>query len=445
MYGFWYELKESKLISSKKFQRLVRSEHFSENELAGFISRQLVETEQSTKAVAETLEKLYDKSRVVYVKANAVADFKRDNNLVKVRDVNDYHHAKDAFINIVVGNVHDEKFTKNPLNFLRNNQHEKYSMRRMFDFDIIRNEQPVWIAGENGTIADISKAYYKNDVLATRYTYEETGAFFDLKPVKKGKGQYPLKTSDSRFADIEKYGGYNKISGAYFTLVQHEKKGKKITTLENIPVYLTEKIKQDNSVFEQYVKETLKLENAKILIPKIKLHTLFCIEGIYMTIAGRTGDQIAFRNAMQLVLSKENYIYAKQISKYSEYLKINTTDNDPELYSDGEITAEKNKRFFDELKEKTVTVYSNIFGSFGSKLNTEKFKNLSLKEQCDILSKMLDMFKHSTRGSDLSAVDGAKVAGLIRFNKDISRIENISIINQSQTGMFKTITDLKKL
>ena len=38
---------------------------------------------------------------------------------MKVRNVNDYHHAQDAYLNIVVGNSYDVKFTKSPMNFVK--------------------------------------------------------------------------------------------------------------------------------------------------------------------------------------------------------------------------------------------------------------------------------------------------------------------------------------
>lgn len=33
-------------------------------------------------------------------------------DMIKVREVNDFHHAKDAYLNIVVGNTYYVKFTK---------------------------------------------------------------------------------------------------------------------------------------------------------------------------------------------------------------------------------------------------------------------------------------------------------------------------------------------
>ena len=80
----------------------MRTEDFSDEELSGFIERQIVETRQSSKAVAELLEHLNEHTEIVNDKAELVSDFRHDNNMLKSRRINDYHHAKDAFLYIVV-------------------------------------------------------------------------------------------------------------------------------------------------------------------------------------------------------------------------------------------------------------------------------------------------------------------------------------------------------
>lgn len=84
------------LISKKKYDRLTRTGDFTDDELAGFISRQLVETRQSSKTVVELLGRLMPDSRIVQVKAGITSEFRRhDLNVLKSRRVNDYHHAKE--------------------------------------------------------------------------------------------------------------------------------------------------------------------------------------------------------------------------------------------------------------------------------------------------------------------------------------------------------------
>lgn len=56
MIDFWRLLKHSGLINDEKFIRLTRKAPFTEEERLGFINRQLVETRQSSKALAEILK-----------------------------------------------------------------------------------------------------------------------------------------------------------------------------------------------------------------------------------------------------------------------------------------------------------------------------------------------------------------------------------------------------
>lgn len=96
MMPFWKSLLTGGFIPKEKYDRLVRNNPLDANELAGFIERQIVETRQSTKAVAEILKKILPDTEIVYVKAKTVSKFRQDFDFIKVRDMNDLHHAKDA-------------------------------------------------------------------------------------------------------------------------------------------------------------------------------------------------------------------------------------------------------------------------------------------------------------------------------------------------------------
>lgn len=112
MHGYWSYLHKVGLVSDEKYKRLTRSTPFTEEEKFEFINRQLVETRQSTKAVATLLKEMYPETEIVFVKAGTVSDFRHEFKLPKSRAVNDLHHAKDAYLNIVVGNVFHCKFSR---------------------------------------------------------------------------------------------------------------------------------------------------------------------------------------------------------------------------------------------------------------------------------------------------------------------------------------------
>lgn len=101
---------QSKFITREKYNCLVCRKAFSDEQLAGFIARQIVETRQGTKAVAHLFEKMFPDSEVVHVKAGNVSAFRQERDLLKCRSVNDFHHAQNAYLNIVVGNTYFVKF-----------------------------------------------------------------------------------------------------------------------------------------------------------------------------------------------------------------------------------------------------------------------------------------------------------------------------------------------
>ena len=113
MRGYWESLRNNGLMSDEKFRRLTRTSGFTDEEKLGFINRQLVETRQSTKALTEILrEKFGDATEIVFVKAGLTSDFRNEFELPKSRILNDLHHAKDAYLNIVTGNVYNSRFSK---------------------------------------------------------------------------------------------------------------------------------------------------------------------------------------------------------------------------------------------------------------------------------------------------------------------------------------------
>ena len=58
------------------------------------------------------MKERYPQAEIVYCKAGLVSEFRQEFDLLKSRTYNDLHHAVDAYLNIVVGNVYFVKFTK---------------------------------------------------------------------------------------------------------------------------------------------------------------------------------------------------------------------------------------------------------------------------------------------------------------------------------------------
>lgn len=446
--ALWSTLLKKGLISKEKYKRLTRTEPFGEDELAGFIARQLVETRQSTKAVAHLLEEAYPDAEIVYAKARAVSEFRHKFDMIKVREVNDFHHAKDAYLNIVVGNTYYVKFTKDAAWFVRNNPGRTYNLKKMFENETVkRGNETAWIPGDNGTICTVKKWMRKNNVLFTRRAYEVKGGLFDQNILKKGKGQIPIKGgADERLQSIEKYGAYNKASGAYFMLVESDgKKGERKRTIEFVPVYLAKSLEESEELRRRYCEEELGLVNPDVRILKIKINTLFDVDGFKMHLSGRTGKQLLFKGANQLVLSEELQLIVKKIGKYCADYKEN---KEAVLSEKSEVTQEVLEELYDEFLHKLRnSLYGHRLSAQIEKIEKGKeiFQSMSNEQKCLILMEILHLFQCASQAANLQLIDGPGKAGILVLNNDISKLEDIKIINQSITGFYEQVIDLKTI
>ena len=448
--AFWKMLCEGGFISKEKYKRLTRCNELDEYELASFIQRQLVETRQSTKAVAEILKKALPETEVVYTKAKVVSKFRQDFDLIKVRDMNDLHHAKDAYLNVVVGNTYYLKFTKDASWFIKEHPGRSYNLQKMFtEHDIERNGEVAWKHGSAGTIATVKAFMKKNDILVTRKAYEVKGGLFDQQIMKKGKGQVAIKGNDERLIGtdgINKYGGYNKATGAYFMLVESkDKKGNLIRTIEFIPLYLKKKVESDKEWTLKYLSEDRSLLEPRICLEKIKTDTLFVVDGFKMWLSGRTGNQLVFKGANQLVISEHEIKTLKKVLKYVQRLKEN---KNLKLTVWDEIGAEDLLKLYDGFLYKLEhTIYGVRLGAQTKTLidNRDKFVSLSNESKCIVLGEILHMFQCNSVAANLTAIGGPGHAGILVMNNNITKCRSISIINCSPAGIYEQKIDLLKV
>ena len=453
--AFWDILKSKGLITPEKYKRLTRKNVLTNEELASFIERQIVFTGQSTKAVASILGKIMKESEIVYSKAENTSDFRNEViDFVKVRELNDLHHAHDAYLAIVVGNVYHVKFTRNALRFI--NSRGKYNLYRMYDYDVKTKDEVAWIADrkdENGNVIEgtkktVREMLSKGGILFTRYSYVVKGGLFDQNIINKGqsgsgKGYLPIKSNKNEYLPVEKYGGYNKATGAFFAYVESDdKKGKKMRTLESIPLYVVMNSKDELKDIKEYIEGNEELKNPIILIPKIKINSLFEIDGYPLHISGRTENRVIMKSAVQLKLDYETAKYIKQIVKYAD-----NENEDLNMEEKLEITNKRNLEVYDKLNNKMLEgIYYKrpVITSVIKVINEgkEKFEKLSNYEQSKQIKKIIKVFNTTSDGVDLKDIGGSKQTGVLKFSNKISDKSKSILINQSPTGLFERRIDL---
>lgn len=439
MVDFWLELKEKKLISEEKYYRLMRSAPLTVSECEGFVNAQLVATSQSTKAAAQLLRRMLPGTEVVYSKAGNVNEFKDRLKFVKVRELNDLHHAKDAYFNIVVGNVFNTKFNHDAAVFFKNNGEESYNFEKIYNFDV----KGAWKAGDENRIRSIAE---KNTCSVVRFSKEEKGQLFNatIYPAGKNDKLIPVK-GVGPLTDTSKYGGHNSAKTAYFMLVKSKgKKGETLLSLECVSVLADKKIRTIEDKLK-YCETVLKLKEPEICIEKIKLNTLFRINGSYAWLRGKDNDRRnIFCNANQLWLDNDSTKYLKKISNHFKDVK---KCNNKDLPVDEEkINARQNLALYDLLTEKLGSkTYAGLpCGGQANKLKSgrDKFEGLSLKDQCYVLMKVLEIMDCKNMGSDIRLVGGAANDGRNLINKFFQN-SDVKIIFSSPTGYFRSVVDLK--
>lgn len=447
-YEWWKHLCDAGFITKEKYNRLTRKTQFSTEELAAFISRQIVETRQGTKTITSIFENSFPESDIIYSKAGVVSDFRHKYGLLKCREINNFHHANDAYLNIVVGNVYNVKFTKNPVNFIKDFQRApkqyKYHMDKLFDYPVIRGSEVAWKTEGSESLRTVKKVMGRNTPLVTRMNYEVHGQLWDQTiygaEKAKGNGYVPIN-SDARMSDVTKYGGYTKYSGAYFFLVEHTDDGKRIRTIEALPLYLKDRIDTKEKL-EEYCRDTLEYQEPSVRLKRIKMYSAIKVNGFYLFLASRTGNQLIVNNAMELKVSNDWINYIRSLYGIS----FDKDENVDTAHIAKLITPENNESFYDYLTEKhLIGIYGKRPTSIGKKLKEWRpvFISLSIKKQVYVLQQLLRLTSTNTnQGADLEELGGSKKTGLSKINKRISTNKEFKLVSLSPTGLFKSEMDL---
>lgn len=444
MGGYWKKLLNNKLISEEKYKRLTRKHSFTDEERMGFINRQLVETRQSTKAVATLLKEKYPDCEIVYVKAGLVSDFRHQYDLLKSRTVNDLHHAKDAYLNIVVGNVYDTKFSKH---WFKLTDHYNLKTDKIFAYPVKHpNGTVVWQGEES--IGNVKRNYRKNHVHITRYAFCRKGGLFDQMPLKAASGLVPRKTGLS----TEKYGGYNKPTASFFALVKYS--AEKNTDVLVVPVELmfAERYKNDETFREDYTKRMIagiigKSVNA-VSFPLgeriLKVNTVFELDGIRLCLSGKSsgGKTLLLLNVMPFVCSASTEEYIRCIEKFNERLKKNESLRyDPHF---SQLSAEKNLALYDLYIQKLSSWPYNKrpANPVDTLINgRNKFIALSVPEQAKCLGNIQMIFGRIAGGTDLTLIGGVAKAGVTTLSSALSNwkrtYSEVRIIDQSAAGLYE--------
>ena len=508
MKTFWQQLLDSKLISYRKFNNLTKAERggLDERDKVGFIKRQLVETRQITKHVAQILDARFNTEvneknqkirsvKIITLKSNLVSNFRKEFRLYKVREINDYHHAHDAYLNAVVAKAILKKYPKLEPEFVYGD-YQKYDLKRYisrskdpkdiekatekyFFYSNLLNFFKEEVHYADGTIVKRENIEYSKDTGEIAWNKEKD--FATIKKVLslpqvnivkkteiqthgldrgKPKGLFnsnpsPKPSEDSKEnlvpikqgLDPRKYGGYAGISNSYAVLVKAiiEKGAKKQqkTVLEFQGISILDKINFEKNK-ENYLLEKgyIKILST-ITLPKYSLFEF--PDGTRRRLAS-----ILSTNNKRGEIHKGNELVIPE--KYTTLL-YHAKNINKALEPEHLEYVEKHRDEFAKLLDYVLDFNEKYVGALknGERIRQAftDWETVDIKELCFSFigpgnSKNAGLFELTSQGSvsDFEFL-GVKIPRYRDYTP--SSLLNATLIHQSITGLYETRIDLSKL
>ena len=485
--AFWQQLLDSKLISERKFNNLTKAERggLDERDKVGFIKRQLVETRQITKHVAQILDARYntevnekDKKnrtvKIITLKSNLVSNFRKEFRLYKIREINDYHHAHDAYLNAVVAKAILKKYPKLEPEFVYGD-YQKYDLKRYisrskdpkevekatekyFFYSNLLNFFKEEVHYADGTIVKRENIEYSKDTGEIAWNKEkdfatikkvlslpqvnivkkrevQTGGFSKESILPKGNSDklIPRKTKDILW-DTTKYGGFDSPVIAYSILLIADiekgkaKKLKTVKTLVGITIMEKATFEENPIAFlENKGYHNVRKENI-LCLPK---YSLFELEnGRRRLLASakelQKGNEIVLPVYLTTLLYHSKNVHKLDEPEHLEYIQkhrnefkdlLNLVSEFSQKYVLADANLEKIKNLYADNEQADIEILANSF------INLLTFTALGAPAAFKFFGKDVDRKRYTT----------------------VSEILNATLIHQSITGLYETRIDLSKL
>lgn len=443
---WWKHLKDNGLISAKKLHNLIR-EKYSDEDIEGFINRQLVETRQITKHVANILKNYHKGSNIIYLKADLSHDYRERYDLFKFRDINDYHHAHDAYLAAVIGE-YKERFMKRKINFDMVKEMSRYiynseeidSKDLKYGYvinsldervsDIVLKISENFSDKETGEILfdahefnkRVEDTLYRNDILVSKKVEFKSGELYNQTKNKKGGAGVQLKAN----MPTELYGAYTSLNPAYALLAKINKKGKETQKLVGFPIYL---IGKSDNIVNTYYKKLLNLsdnDTFELDSKKIPFYSTFDWDGQICSLVGAT-DKVEVCNAIE-------FNFDKNFMKEHKYALKKLYDNKYKLdIEDYERKLEEIITYIVDKVENKYKLYDNLVDELKNIVNYKNYSELNLEEKENIIKQLMNLLKCNSTNANFKFLNSKYSSVFGR--KHSKTINHATIISKSVTGI----------
>lgn len=457
---FFKKLLDMELISKEKYRRLTQKEISSE-ELNGFVNRQLVSTNQSVKGLIELLKNYHhvEEKNIIFSKSENVSDFRKKFELVKSRTANNFHHAHDAYLNVVVGGVLHKYYLSRGLEKYKDvhrirNERETINPLKIFTKDEVKAyNKTIW--NKQVDLRRIKHDLYDRfDIAETFRTFNSNKMLHEVTILPKGQGAVAVKTTTPQ-KDIFKYGAINSHRFSRYVLIEVVTKKEKKVILEAIPRMYCD----SNDSIKKYVNDIYmndkNLISLEIVNYNIKTNSVMQLEKCKFVIAAKSDNSYKIKNINDRIFSYNDMITIKKIDKYQEnekYCKPQRKTFDAVVVAEAKANNSEMVLTLDELKMllnsiynlycKDIYNYSNIINiSTNLKTVIDKTNQVfdyTVESYIKLCSALLKLLKTNSRESaDLTNIGMSTNSGVLKISKNLK--PNLIISWESITGYYKKV------
>lgn len=429
----WELLYKNGLMSQKKYDNL-RRRKVDDKDIEGFINRQLVETRQICTNVFRALKIVYNGKVPVYgVSAKLTYNLKQKINLPKVRELNDFHHAVDAYTTILAGNF-SQKWLSAPRGELnqiyRNLVSEAGPENRQARYGIIAELFYSSTSEWNGLVhrMNLLKCSKRHDFYINCLTEENTGEFYKQTFVGKDskiKNLIPKKND----MPTEIYGGYTGNNDAYYCIVEDRSKPRgKALSLVGVPVRVVALEKHNPNAIIEYF-NSIGIAEPYIIKDRIKKYQHILYPN------GDGFDEFYMVGASEVINAKQLWLSDKSTRTLNSMLHSNQE-------SKKEVLPFEVESLYDELCDR-VSKYYPCFRKIGVDCENckEVFMGLPYSEKVKHIKDMLTVTQANSSRVDKwerAGFNGEKIVLKIHGSRLSSKTLNpskIIFIDSSITGM----------
>lgn len=445
---WWNYLRQKGFMGEKKFKNLTRS-MVSADDKQKFVARQLVETGQMVQCVTELFKRYYPDVHVSGIKAGLSSELREQYGLYKIRELNDMHHAYDAFLAATMGN-----FVERFMPWLDSESSAAIRVRKAQKANK-GDDNKVDLSSKHGMIlarfsrdqvdADtreiIRNAQQEICYLKAVWGYHDGHVVF-LKRQKSGKitedsryraGNKSAKMPLKKGLPCQRYGGFDSINPAFMTAIQYTQGKKVYHRVVGIPIYANVPVEKADELIRAFAAD--KIPGVTMVRPRLLMNQMLEWDGgIFVLRGGQTIDILTSKkNAARVTITngKQLFVSGKDMTTIALLFRGKKDDLNPEQLKETVL----------HLLEKFKTQYAVFYQKCKADDINRILKNLETPEQLTdadwtaMVSELLNaMGKQRKVSKEWITCEDWRIRGI--------PTKDVDLIDQSITGLREKRTKL---